>query len=275
MPPDSQPTGLDLPSPGGLSRRQASQPDASQAMMANETRMTLVEHLAELRQRLIISVAALAATTLASFFFAQQIFQVLIQPAGGVTLIYTEVTEMLGTYMKVALLSGLILALPVIIYEVVMFVAPGLTPPEKRYLYALMPGAILSFAAGAAFAYFVLVPPALNFLFSLGSNIAIPQIKIGNYVSTVASLIFWIGIIFETPLVIFFLARIGVVNARLLSRFRRYAFVGAFILGAAITPTFDPINQALVAAPLILLYELGILLARLAGKRPPPAQADI
>lgn len=239
--------------------------------MSDEKRMTLVEHLAELRQRLIVLVAVVALTTALSFLFAGYLFEILIRPAGGVTLIYTEVTEMLGTYMKVALLSGLILALPVITYELVMFVAPGLTRQEKRYLYLLLPGVTLSFVAGAAFAYFVLVPPALNFLLTFGGDIATPQIKIGNYISTVSSLLFWIGIIFEIPLVIFFLARIGVVNPRLLSQFRPYAMVGAFLLGAVITPTFDPINQALVAAPLVLLYEMGILLARVARRTPRPA----
>lgn len=239
--------------------------------MSDEKRMTLVEHLAELRQRLIVLVVVVALTTVLSFLFAGYLFEILIRPAGGVTLIYTEVTEMLGTYMKVALLSGLILALPVIIYELVMFVAPGLTRQEKRYLYILLPGVTLSFVAGAAFAYFVLVPPALKFLLTFGGDIATPQIKIGNYISTVSSLLFWIGIIFEIPLVIYFLARIGVVNPRLLSRFRPYAIVGAFLLGAVITPTFDPINQTLVAAPLILLYEVGILLARVARRTPRPA----
>ena len=267
MSPDSQPTGWELPGPSDLPDAAAGQPDPGQAAAGDETRMTLVEHLAELRNRLIISVIALTVTTLISFLFANYIFQVLIQPAGGVTLIYTEVTEMLGTYMKVALLSGLILSLPVIMYQVIMFVAPGLTRQEKRYVYILMPWALGSFILGAAFAYFVLVPPALGFLLGLGGEIATPQIKIGNYVNTVSSLVFWIGLIFETPMVIFFLARIGIVNARLLSQFRRYAIMAAFILGAIITPTFDPINQTLVAIPLIILYEIGILLARVGGRR--------
>ena len=141
---------------------------------------------------------------------------------------------------------------------------PGLTSREKRYLYALFPGAILSFVAGAAFGYYALLPPALNFLLEFGSDIATPMIRIGNYINLVVTLLFWLGVAFETPLVIFFLSKIGLVTPRSLARQRRLAVVLAFILGALITPTFDPVNQSLVALPIIFLYELGIVLSRVA-----------
>jgi sec-independent protein translocase protein TatC len=173
-------------------------------------------------------------------------------------------TEMIGITMKVSLMGGLVIAFPVILYQVVMFVSPGLTGKEKRYLYALFPGAIASFAAGAAFGYYVLLPPALNFLLTFGSDIATPLIRVGNYINLVVTLLFWLGVSFEMPLIMFFLSKIGVITPRALARQRRYALVAAFILGALITPTFDPINQSLVAIPIIFLYELGIWLARLA-----------
>jgi len=229
-------------------------------------RLTVIEHLNELRQRLIVSVLAVAVTTVVSVIFTPFLFELLKSRAPDVHLIRTGVTEMIGTYMKVALLGGVVLALPVILYEIVMFVSPGLTKQERRYLFALFPGAILSFLVGAVFAFFFLLPPALNFLVTFGSDIAEPLIKIGDYVSVVTSLIFWVGIAFETPLVIFFLAKIGVVSPKLLAAKRKYAVLGAFVLAAVITPTPDPINQALVAAPLIVLYEIGILLARLAWR---------
>lgn len=234
-------------------------------------------HLEELRRRLIISVVAILVTTTVAFVFHPMIFDVLMGPADGFeslrdnTLVFTQVTEMIGITMKVSLMGGMVLAMPIILYQIVTFVAPGLTPREKRYLFALLPGALLSFMAGATFGYFVLLPPALHFLLTFGSDIAAPMIRIGNYINLVVTLLFWLGVSFQTPLVMFFLSKIGIVTPRTLAKQRRYAIVVAFILGALITPTFDPINQSLVAIPIILLYELGIWLAKLAriGRKDP------
>ena len=227
-------------------------------------------HLNELRRRLITSVITLVITTIIAFAFHPIIFDLLMEPAQGFEslrdqkLVFTQVTEMIGITMKVSLMGGLVLATPIIIYQTVMFVAPGLTSREKRYLFALLPGIMISFAAGATFGYFVLLPPALNFLLNFGSEIATPMIRVGNYINLVFTLLFWLGVSFQTPLVMFFLSKIRVVTPRSLARQRRFAVVVAFILGAVITPTFDPVNQSLVAVPIILLYEIGIWLARLA-----------
>ncbi len=234
-----------------------------------ERELPFRQHLEELRRRLTISVAAILVTTAVAFVFHERILDVLIRPAEGFGSdggkpIYTEVTEFLGITMKVSLLAGVVGALPVVLYQVVMFVAPGLTSRERRYLFLLLPASLLAFAAGAAFGYFVLFPPMVSFLLSFGSDVATPMIKIGNYINLMVSLLFWMGVIFETPLVLFFLAKIGVVTPRFLARQRRYAIVVAFILGAMITPTLDPINQSLVALPIIVMYELGIWLAKLA-----------
>lgn len=215
-----------------------------------------------------------AVTTGVSFaFLTQPLFDILLRPATegnpNFELIYTEMTGFFGAYMKVALTTGLILAMPVIVYEVIMFVAPGLTRRERRYLFLLLPWIMLSFALGVLFAYFVFLPPAVQFLITFGSQIAKPQIRVSNYVDFVSSLLFWIGVIFEMPLVIFFLSKIGVVTPRSLARFRRPFWVIAFVLAAVVTPTFDPVNQTMVAVPIVLLYELGILLARVAGPRSP------
>ncbi len=225
-----------------------------------------MSHLEDIRKRLIKCVIVVVITTIASFIFAKDIFNILKSRAGDINLIYIEMAEMISTYFKVALISGVVLALPFIVYQLVMFIRPGLTSNERKYLYILLPSVILSFAAGVAFGYFVLLPPAIKFLMSFGSDIATPQIRVGNYVSLLTTLLFAIGLCFETPLLIFFLAKIHVVSAEMLSKFRKFAIVGAFIIGAVITPTFDPINQTLVAAPLIVLYEIGILLARLAWR---------
>jgi sec-independent protein translocase protein TatC len=130
----------------------------------------------------------------------------------------------------------------------------------------LLPSIFLCFAAGVLFGFYVLLPPAVEFLISFGSDIATPQIRVGNYISLMTRLLFAIGLCFETPLLMFFLAKIHILNAALLVKFRKAAFVGAFVIGAVITPTFDPINQTLVALPLYILFEAGILLARLARR---------
>ena len=234
---------------------------------------SLRKHLEELRRRLLISVVATVVATAVAFVFYKQIIRLLLRPAdlqaatdGGAGLVFIEVTEMVAVTMKVSLVSGLVLAFPIVLYQVIMFVGPGLTSREKRYLFGFMPAIVLAFAAGVSFGYFVLIPPAISFLVSWGSDIATPMIRIGNYVNVMVMLLFWMGVVFETPIVMFLLAKLGIVSWRGFARWRRYWVVVAFILGALITPTFDPMNQALVAVPLILLYELGIWLARLAAR---------
>lgn len=234
--------------------------------MAQEKRLTLTEHLRELRSRLVKAVIALGIGTILSFLFTERIFRLLLVPAGDIKPVFIEVTEMLTTYFRVALLSGFILALPFILYQAVMFVAPGLHRRERRWLFTFLPAAGVSFLAGALFGYFVLLPPALKFLLSFGGDLATPQIRISNYVNLVLGLMFWLGVVFETPLVMYFLARLGIVSPQTLGRFRRVFIVLAFVLAALITPTPDPINQTLVALPLIALYEVGVLLARLAAR---------
>ena len=165
------------------------------------------------------------------------------------------------------LYAAVAIAFPFIIYQTVVFIRPALTKREKAYLYTLLPSIFILFIGGVLFAYFVLLPPALNFLLTFGGNIAQPMIKVDNYISVLVRLIFWIGICFEIPLVIFFLSKIGILNSERLKKFRPWAYILAFVLGGIITPTFDPINQSLVAVPIIILYEFGTLLAKLAKKK--------
>ncbi len=237
--------------------------------MSDDKKLTILGHLLELRKRLIKSVIAIAITTLISFVFAKQIFYILILPAEGINLIYIEMTEMIGTYMKVCLAGGIILAMPYLVFQLIMFVSPALTRKEKRYVYLVLPWIALMFAAGVAFSYFILIPPATKFLITFGSDIATPQIKIGNYISIVTRLLLAVGFVFELPVITTFLARLGVITPKWLSDKRKIAVIFAFILAAIITPTFDPLNQSLVAVPLVILYELSIWLAKLVHRRKP------
>ena len=236
-------------------------------MSYGENKLTLLSHFQELRKRLIRSVIAVAIAAALSFIFYEWIFYILILPAQGINLIYIEMTEMIGTIMKVCLASGLVLAMPYLTFQVIMFISPALTRKEKRYVYIILPWITIMFLIGVLFSYFILIPPAINFLITFGSDIAAPQIKIGNYISIITRLMLAIGLVFEMPVVTTFLARIGIVKAKWLADKRRTAIIVAFILAAVITPTFDPINQVLVAVPLVLLYELSIWLAKLVQRK--------
>ena len=238
-----------------------------------DQKIPVAQHLTELRKRLIWSAAAVLVCTGIAFAFHQQILKVLLAPAEGFVgvpaqkPIFTDITEFVGVAIKVSLLAGLVLALPLVLFQIVRFVAPGLAGSERRYLYTLIPASLLAFLAGAFFGYRILFPPAVRFLLTFGSDIATPYIRIGNYVNLMITLLFWMGIVFETPVVAYFLSRIGIVSHEFLARNRRYAIVVAFVLGAIITPTFDPINQSLVALPIIVMYEVGVWLAKIGGRK--------
>jgi len=239
-------------------------------MNNNEQKLSVLGHFAELRKRLIRSIIAIVITAILCFVFYEQIFNILTNPAPPETnLIFIEMTEMIGTIMRVCLISGIILAMPYLTYELIMFVSPALTSKEKRYVYLVLPWIALMFAAGVVFAYFILIPRITGFLITFGSDIATPQIKIGNYISIVTRLLLLVGLVFEMPVLTTFLSRLGVISPKWLADKRRTAFILAFILAAIITPTIDPINQSLVAAPLIALYEMSIWLAKLVYKREP------
>lgn len=230
--------------------------------------MTILSHLAELRKRLIRSVIVVAITVIISFIFYPQIFDLLISRAPtGIELQAIEMTEMLGTIMRVSMASGVILAMPFLTYELIMFVSPALTRREKKYVYLVLPWITLMFGAGVAFSYFVLLPRITGFLLTFGSDIATIQPKIGSYISVVTRLLLAVGLVFEMPVLTTFLARVGIIKPKWLSERRKAAVILAFVLAAIITPTIDPINQSIVAAPLIVLYEISIWLAKLVYRK--------
>jgi sec-independent protein translocase protein TatC len=225
--------------------------------------MSLVEHLIELRNVLIKMVIAVAVCAAVTAIFTPQILQFLIAPYGNV-LQTIDPTENISIYFRVALMSGAVLAMPVLVYLLWTFVAPGLEPREKRYVRLLVPGATVLFLIGVTFAWGLMLPAAIGFLSTFQSSIFKADWRAGAYIPFVTALLFWLGVSFETPLIIFFLAKIHIVNARMLLRGWRFAVVGIAIIAAVITPTVDPFNMMLVMAPLILLYFFSILLAKLA-----------
>jgi len=226
--------------------------------------LPLMEHLKEIRDRLIRVAIALGVTTTISFVFAKWLLIFLIEPMGDTAPQALKPTESIANYMKVALMSGVTLAMPFIVYQIGKFLSPGLTKQERRWLFILVPGATLSFVAGVAFAYFIMLPAAIPFLQGFMADIVLQQWALGEYLSFVISLMFWIGVAFELPLFVFILAKLGIVDAEMLTKNRKYAIVIIAVLSAIITPTVDPMNMALVMGPLIILYEIGVILAKIA-----------
>jgi len=151
--------------------------------------------------------------------------------------------------------------MPMIVYQALMFLSPGLTPGERRWVHGTAAGAFVLFVGGMAFCYYVALPPALDFLLNFGSDIASANLRVGSYVDFVTRLIFWTGVTFETPLIVMYLARFRILSSRQFIHFWRFAIVIAFLIAAVVTPTIDPVTQSLVAGPIIVLYFLGIGLA--------------
>lgn len=242
--------------------------------MSADKKTTVLEHLRELRKRLLRSAIAVVVTSTVAFFFIDELFEFLKRPAGDIDFILIEMTEGFTTYMRVALVAGIAAAMPFIIYQFLMFLIPALTNRERKAVLMLLPLIIVMFAGGVAFGYIFLIPPAANFLLKLGSDVAEVQIRLGNYVNFVTRLLLAIGIIFELPVVTTFLARIGVITSKWLADRRKLMIVFSFVLAAFITPTPDAVNQSIVAGTLIVLYEISIWLAKLAQKRRPHVDED-
>lgn len=225
--------------------------------------MSFLEHLQELRQRLLRILIALIGLTSLSLVFTEPLLKLLIQPYGQ-TLQAIGPTESISIYLRVALMAGAALGMPYILWELWGFIAPGLYPNERWYVYWVLPAAFISFLGGMVFAWFVMLPTAIGFLSNFAPDIFQVEWTAERYIPFVTSLLFWISVSFETPLIIFFLAKLRIVNARMLWRAWRYAIVAIAILAAVITPTVDPFNMGLVMLPLIALYFVSILLAALA-----------
>ena len=242
--------------------------------MSNDVQLSIWEHLDELRSRLLKAALALIIGTAISLIFAERALQVLILPLGDKVPQTIHPTESFTVYFRVALIGGVTLAMPVIVYQVVRFMLPGLLTQEKKYLYSLLPGVAVCFTSGVAFAALIMLPAAINFLQSFMRTIIDNRWTLDNYISFVTQVMFWMGIVFQTPLLMFFLAKLNLVTAKKLASFRKYAIVIIAVIAAAVTPTPDPINMMIVMVPLVLLYEVGVILARVAVAGRKPAETN-
>lgn len=224
-----------------------------------DARMSLWDHLDELRKRLFRAVLALLIGTIGGIAVATPVLEFLRAPYGERFLV-VDPTGSVIQYFRVALMVGAIIAIPVITYQVMAFVLPGLTRKEKRVLILSIPPITVLFLIGVAFTWFILIPPALSFLSGFQTDIFDAQWTADNYLGFVTSLLFWMGVAFETPLIFFVLSVLGIVTPRPLIRNWRIAIVGSAIAAAIITPTIDPVNLILVMGPLLALYTLSIFL---------------
>ncbi|HEX8600251.1 MAG TPA: twin-arginine translocase subunit TatC [Chloroflexia bacterium] len=232
-----------------------------------DVEMSLIDHLREFRDRLIKAAVSVVLLTALSFVFVEQEIQLLLRMAGDRKLLAITVTETFVAYVKVSLITGIALSMPVLVYQLFQFLAPGLTKNEKRWILLSLPGVMFFFVLGVVFCYVLVLPSALEFLLNFGTPQIEIQPTISEYMSFVTNFMLAMGLAFETPLIIFILSKVGVATPARLKRFRRWAYVLAFIVAAIITPTPDPVNQIYVAVPIILLYELGILFAWLGRSR--------
>jgi sec-independent protein translocase protein TatC len=250
-----------------MGRRTNANPDAV---------MSLGDHLEELRARVILALAGLAVGMAVSFIFGKWLIEFIKIPYNQIRthhpelqpLAYLAPTDAFVSYMKICLIAGLILSSPWVFYQLWMFVAAGLYPHERRYVYAAIPFCVALFAAGALLFLFVIAPTALEFFVTFGKWIGVvPMWMLQNYVSFITLMMLVFGLAFQTPVVVLVVYRIGLVSIQTLRSIRKYALFAAFVIGAVVTPSVDPFSQTALAVPLYLLYELGIILCVLSDRK--------
>jgi len=241
-----------------------------------EDKMPFMEHLGELRVRIMRSLIALLVGLCIAFPFSQRVVDWLARPIvkSGNTLVFLAVTEAFWVQMKVALFLGLFIAAPGILWQVWRFVEPGLHRHEKKYAIPFVTIGSLLFIAGGAFSLLIVTPSAIGFLLSYARPGLQPMISIGNYIDFLLKFTLAFGAVFEVPLAMTLVARMGLVTPKAFAKNRKYAILGAFIAAAVLTPTPDMVNQSLMAGPIILLYEIGIIASRIFGRSRAKAVAE-
>jgi sec-independent protein translocase protein TatC len=248
--------------------------------------MPLTDHLSELRKRILVSVAVVGVAFIAVFNFSEKIFVVLTFPlrteltlnlvkpyihavrkAAATNLIFLSPAEAFWMHLKISFVAAIVLSSPVLFYQLWLFISPGLVEKEKKYLVPFIFSSTALFLIGALFCFIIVLPFAMTFLLGYKTENLTPMLSVGNYIDFCLKFILAFGAIFELPLLILFLTRFGIVTTKTLARHRKYAVLASFVLAAILTPTPDAFNQTLMALPIIILYEIGILISRLVHKK--------
>lgn len=263
-------------------------------MAEEELRMPFWSHLEELRKRIVQALIWTALGFGVCFNFSENLLKLLLWPMNmKVTLHsafpffsmtanqvqqklhYTTLVEPFWAHLKIGLIAGIMLVFPMIMYQVWLFIAPGLLPKERRYVGYFVFFSTIFFGLGVLFCYFLLLPFAVPFLLTYKTEELIAIIKIGDYIDFILKFLLASGVVFELPLIIVLLSRMGIVTPDGLAKYRKFAFLGAFILGAILTPTPDVFNQTILSIPIYLLYEAGILASRMFGKKKQPESTTL
>lgn len=253
-----------------------------------EQKMSLIEHLSELRKRIIVSLVSLLVAFIITFSFSEKIFEILLFPLNytptfsikeglvfvpdqklqNTKLVFLGPAEAFWMNMKIALVSGFILVIPVIFYEIWRFISPGLYQHEKKYILPFVLSATVLFLIGVVFCYFIVLPFAMSFLLTYKvGDFLMPMLSVGLYIDFLLKFILAFGFVFELPILILIATRMGLITPQTLKKYRRLAIVLAFITAAIITPTPDAFNQTLMAIPMIILYEVGIWVSIILNKK--------
>jgi sec-independent protein translocase protein TatC len=263
-------------------------------MPEEELRMPFWSHLEELRKRLIRSILWITVGFAVCFNYSEDILKLLMWPMNmKLTLLssfpylsivpnqvqqklhYTTLIEPFWAHLKIALIAGIMLVFPLIMYQLWKFISPGLLPKERRYVGYFVFFSTLFFGIGVLFCYMLLLPFAVPFLLSYKTENLIAIIKIGDYIDFVLKFLLASGVVFELPLIIVLLSRMGIVSPEWLAKYRKYAFLAAFIIGAILTPTPDVFNQTILSIPIYLLYEIGIIASRIFGRKKKSDSTDL
>ena len=234
--------------------------ESAQAEQADTGEMSLVGHLEELRRRLIICLIAVGISSVASYFYAQELVHFITAPAGK--LYYMNPAEAFFTYLKVAFFTGFLVSLPVILYQVWSFIVPALTNNERTAVNLLVPVSVVLFFIGLAFSYYFVLPAGIKFFMGFATEDLQPMFSLGQYLSFVIAFLVPFGFIFELPLFILVLAKLGFIGSGFLIAKRKLVLVLSFVVGAIISPTPDVFSQTMIAVPIILLYELSVFIVK-------------
>ncbi|MBP2664004.1 MAG: tatC [Firmicutes bacterium] len=225
-----------------------------------ERAMSLLDHLEELRRRLIVVIAAIAIGSTLCYFYAAEISAFITAPAGK--LYYMNPSEAFFTYLKVSFFAGFLLALPIVMYQLWAFIVPAMTNKERTAGVFLVPSSIILFLVGLFFSYYFVLPAGIKFFMGFATDNLQPMFSIGQYLSFVISFLVPFGFIFELPLFIFVMARLGIIDSKFLVAKRKMVLFLSFVIGAFISPTPDVFSQTMVAVPMILLYEISIIIVK-------------
>jgi len=235
--------------------------------VSQDQSMPLTGHLTELRSRIIVILSAIGILFLLTYYFSPQLLAIIQRPIGKRKLIFLSPTEAFFAHLKVSFYVAFFLSLPVIFHQIWRFCSPGLLDTEKRYVVPFVVSSTVCFALGALFCYYIVLPFGLDFLLSFGSATLEPQISIGYYISFVFQLMLAFGLVFEVPILVVLLVQIGALSTKTLTSNRGYVVIGAFVMGAVLTPTPDMFNQILLAGPLLVLFEISVIIGRFIERR--------